>query len=78
MIRWRRHTEKPRAIDSMQVTAIIAFKSDDGTWALVDGIFIWRDGKWVREEDYSQALDRTEFCWLPETELIAELEGGLK
>jgi hypothetical protein len=75
MIRWRMHTERPT---EKAMPALIALKDDGGGWFLASAIYVWIDGKWVREDDEDLELDRTEFCWLPETELIASLEGGLK
>jgi hypothetical protein len=66
-IRWRPHTERPRADES--TTAIVAIRYEDGNGCYLYGFVAWRNGRW--ECEITSEPPSGEFWWLPEEDLLA-------
>lgn len=66
-LRWRPHTELPP--DGKVIAALLCTVDEDGTAFLLGGVFNWRRGRWLDENDDSEPT-APRFWWLPEGELL--------
>lgn len=71
-LRWRPDTEKP--LETEPTSCVLAFHDRDGddpNDAALAGIYLWRHGEFVSEEDDSHP--RAPFFWLYERELTSSV-----
>lgn len=67
---WRPHTEKPPA--DKPLSCVLAVHDEDGG-AFLLGLKLWRDGRWVDEDNFDAQVLAPEFWWIPESELVATM-----
>jgi hypothetical protein len=69
-LNWRSHTSAPACLPA---TALVAVRSSDGSFFCLGELHECTANGWVRESD-GAPVGYAEFWWLPEAELLAELE----
>lgn len=73
---WRSIDVKPNTIEP--ITALLAERDEDGEYFL-RGIYLWRNGDWV-DEDQLKPLERVTGCnywWYAEDEVLADLQASV-
>lgn len=72
---WRPHTEP--GVERTSVLIALFDDEPDGEPFLAEGLFHWRNGKWVNE-DSNIPLKHEKFIWLPESELFQTYNAALQ
>lgn len=70
---WRPGVEKP---SKDELPAVLATEHPhDVGYYLVEGIYVWSEGKWMHESDPLTVFDADgrRFWWIPEAEIMATL-----
>lgn len=76
-MKWRPISEKP-ATDH-PVSVLVATRDDEGEWFL-RGIYLWRGGELIDEDEMQPLLQRegAAFRWAYESEVLTDLQGLLE